>query len=474
MQQRNGHCSHLSRRNSACVARYKWSAALQAMWSTTVLSNGCDNSPCLNGGVCYLEGDFGNEAIMCQCAPGFDGRRCEHNAGCPSNSHCTGDNCPHALSQAFSYHWNPEFIAEQVAQRSVCTCDIGYASTLGCIGQCSVHGNIRAAGQCTAVLRLTVPDMVSENSGQIAGFCDQGPMEECLRGRDASDQELDQLRMRWSNWQPWLNGWPANGTLTTNDGPITDGVSEKDRLCFDLKRALTGQLACQCDECSQEPSVGSFDMLGDGTCVYEARGCTLGEKAMNIGLGLGFLVLGVCGILGLWAMKYKKKLTKTEKEAKAKERWKGAINRHKGGGGMLAVMRAAVAKERMLTANGVNPEQGTADEIKNDVKAEPAAMTFLQRVKALKEKEELENVSNSTTATNGGAESLQPGTKKVPPKPSAASQSLLSALNSAQNISASQSSRTSRTQDDWHRETEQLRIRIEKLERQRKNNVMSP
>ena len=50
-------------------------------------------------------------------------------------------------------------------------------------------------------------------------------------------------------WQPWKENWPANVTLPSDPAGV---VTAKSQLCFDIRRSLTMQIMCECDECYSE------------------------------------------------------------------------------------------------------------------------------------------------------------------------------------------------------------------------------
>jgi hypothetical protein len=350
------------------------------------------------------------------------------------------------------------------------------------VGPCRVHGDVTvASGKCVAVLRITVEQAVEKTGfGQTAGYCQHGAKRECLRSRGAEAPDLATLRQRWATWQPWgSSSWPAavhNGSSGGSGDPAKpwDAVSPAQRLCFDLKRALTSQLRCECDHCDERPKVSAFDMLGDGSCVFEERGCTAVDSGLNIGLGVGLGVLGVLGMLGLWFLRLKKRHERKRKSERAKSRWKMAGGISKGGGGLLGVMRAAVAHNRMLQAAAEGegaasaasaapapaPADGDSHELGGAARASASAPArrgasssnpFLAKILALREKEKAAEEEAAELPKAAGT-----GVAKPSSAPAAAS--VPAAPRSMPQPSAEKA---------YDAETEQLRQRIAELEQAR-------
>jgi hypothetical protein len=260
--------------------------------------------------------------------------------GCPTASHCREhDVCPAVIARAWAFHWDAAAIVEE---RAVCVCDTGFAAVTGCrnASRCGthlggVHAEIHASGSCAPVL-LHRLDSLPRTVHSPGGGCQPELRHQCLEdGAVSSNSTLVALLARWAAWrgaaragasasapQGLLSAARAEEAARLAEGEVT----EAQRLCFDLHKALDSQIACECDHCKEEPVLAQdIDLLGDGSCLYEARDCAPLDKTLTFGL-VSFIAFGCCvGCCGLWCLRKTDKEKKKRGKKIASDRWKNSI-----------------------------------------------------------------------------------------------------------------------------------------------------
>ena len=260
----------------------------------------------------------------------------EPRGGCPRHSSCASPElCPDELAARFSYHWDVERIVEE---RAVCTCDTGFAAASGCRDESrcgthlgGVHAEVSRSGRCDAMVHLSVRELPAPHlpargcQAEVLRRChEDGSLED-----GASEQRLAALRSRWAEW------WAERAGNSTAP-PVQGAVTVAQRLCFDARKVMDRQVVCACDSCSVAPEITvDIDLLGDGSCVYQARDCVVTDRAQRFVLGTAFLIFAGLGCCGFYCLNRTQEEKKQEKRQVNRSRWQGA-GKAAGKGALLA------------------------------------------------------------------------------------------------------------------------------------------